>query len=279
MSSPLKVRWTDDPAAYLDRVEQFLTAHPVEHSVLLTTAHRSVAAPVTDSVWMWVELDGRVVAAAQHTPPHGAYVSLAPAAASEALAAGFVDLQRALPGVGGMRADSEAFGCAWRQLTGTEVSEALARGVYVAAAVRHPKGVPGRLRPAVPTDADLVQSWSDAFHAELAAQHLPSVDVRPRVAQGVVSLWDLGGQPVSVAMVSPAYGGVCRVSLVYTPPEQRRRGYAGACVAALTEQELLAGNRCMLYTDLANPTSNGVYQRIGYERVRESVDLRFSVTG
>jgi predicted GNAT family acetyltransferase len=59
-----------------------------------------------------------------------------------------------------------------------------------------------------------------------------------------------------------------RVSFVYTPPEFRRLGYAAACVASLTQQLLDEGQSfCCLYADLANPTSNGIYQRMGYRPI------------
>ena len=36
-------------------------------------------------------------------------------------------------------------------------------------------------------------------------------------------------------------------------------------VAALSQKELDGGARfCVLYTDLRNPTSNGIYPRVGY---------------
>lgn len=74
-----------------------------------------------------------------------------------------------------------------------------------------------------------------------------------------------------MAAVTVAQGGVSRVQLVYTPPENRKRGYASACVASLTARELATpGRTCMLNTDLANPTSNGIYQAIGYRRVGEA---------
>jgi predicted GNAT family acetyltransferase len=76
---------------------------------------------------------------------------------------------------------------------------------------------------------------------------------------------------------SEVLGGVARVSWVYTPGPLRRRGYAAACVAALSQQVLDRGAEAvMLYTDLANPTSNAVYQRIGYRAVGDAVDLRFT---
>ena len=64
---------------------------------------------------------------------------------------------------------------------------------------------------------------------------------------------------------------------MYTPPERRRRGYASALVAALSQEQLDAGKEfCFLYTDLANPTSNKIYQDIGYEPVADVDEYRFT---
>jgi predicted GNAT family acetyltransferase len=66
-----------------------------------------------------------------------------------------------------------------------------------------------------------------------------------------------------------------RVGPVYTPPEHRNRGHAGACVAALSQLLLDRGHRfCCLYTDLTNPTPNRIYQRIGYPPVCDVVEDR-----
>jgi predicted GNAT family acetyltransferase len=63
---------------------------------------------------------------------------------------------------------------------------------------------------------------------------------------------------------------------VYTPPEHRRRGYATALVGRQTEA-LLTGTTttCVLFTDLANPTSNAIYRRIGYQPVCDAVEIAF----
>jgi predicted GNAT family acetyltransferase len=85
------------------------------------------------------------------------------------------------------------------------------------------------------------------------------------------------GTAVSMAAVRPSVVGLPRVSLVYTPAEHRRHGYAGAGVAALSQHLLDDGARaCMLFADLANPTSNGVYQRIGYRPVADADVWRFN---
>jgi predicted GNAT family acetyltransferase len=68
-----------------------------------------------------------------------------------------------------------------------------------------------------------------------------------------------------------------RVSFVYTPPELRGRGYASACVAAVSGRALASGKSfCTLYTDLANPTSNSIYQRVGYRRIGEAAMIAFN---
>jgi predicted GNAT family acetyltransferase len=70
-----------------------------------------------------------------------------------------------------------------------------------------------------------------------------------------------------------------RIGAVYTPPDKRRRGYASALVAALSQAQLDAGRRfCFLYTDLANPTSNHIYQAIGYEPVCDVDEYRFEAS-
>ena len=83
-------------------------------------------------------------------------------------------------------------------------------------------------------------------------------------------LWEDGGRVVSLAgFGGPTPRGI-RVGPVYTPPELRNRGYARALVADLSAERLAAGRRyCFLFTDLSNPTSNRIYQQIGYEPVRE----------
>ena len=64
-----------------------------------------------------------------------------------------------------------------------------------------------------------------------------------------------------------------RVSFVYTPEAMRGRGYATACVAALTQMLIDRGNRyCVLYADLANAASNAIYQRIGYEPLCDAAE-------
>lgn len=79
-----------------------------------------------------------------------------------------------------------------------------------------------------------------------------------------------------MAALSVPVAGVVRVQVVYMPPEHRAHGYASACVAELSSAALAGGARCILYTDLGNPTSNSIYRKIGYRAVAEA--LRYSFT-
>lgn len=139
---------------------------------------------------------------------------------------------------------------------------------------------PGALRVAGADDVDLVATW---FGGAALDMRLPSHEhealrksAAGRVAGGGLFVWEHGGVPVSMASLQGATRHGIRVSFVYTPPDLRGRGYASACVAAVSERALAAGKRfCTLYTDLANPTSNAIYQRVGYKRIGDAVMIAF----
>jgi predicted GNAT family acetyltransferase len=101
--------------------------------------------------------------------------------------------------------------------------------------------------------------------------------VRDKLSHGGILLWEAGGLPVSIAGVTRHVAGMLRVAPVYTPPELRGRGYASAVTAAASLRAREAGaEEVVLYTDLANPTSNSIYQRIGYRPVEDRVVLALS---
>ena len=89
-------------------------------------------------------------------------------------------------------------------------------------------------------------------------------------------MWEDVGQPVSLAGVGRPTAHSMSVGPVFTPVEFRGNGYATSLVAQVS-QEILDSGKTMatLYTDLSNPTSNAIYQRIGYRRVGDSVNRWF----
>ncbi|HKO14890.1 MAG TPA: GNAT family N-acetyltransferase, partial [Gemmatimonadaceae bacterium] len=155
----------------------------------------------------------------------------------------------------------------------------MSQGIYECRAVSAPAAVPGTRRMAQPRDRALLADWVQRLSAEALAERLGDEDALARIgghlARGTMHVWENADGAVSLAAaVAPTPNGI-RINNVYTPPEHRRRGYASALVAALTQAVLHGGRTfAFLHTDLANPTSNGIYERIGYRRVAELQVLR-----
>ena len=144
--------------------------------------------------------------------------------------------------------------------------------------IRPAPGPEGTARPATERDRDLLAGWFDAFAREVGdpPRHDTRAVVDERLGYGGITLWVAAGVPVSLAGRTRVVAGMVRVAPVYTPPELRGRGYAGAATAAVSQAALDAGVReVVLYTDLANPTSNALYQRLGYRPVEDRVVLSF----
>jgi len=129
-------------------------------------------------------------------------------------------------------------------------------------------GIPGHPRRIDLSDIELVADWFGRFHAEanpLSPAEDPTITATRRIATDQSWVWERDHRPVSLAVGTMPVAGVARIAPVYTPPEHRGCGYGAAVTAQATRACLDAGARqVVLYTDLANPTSNSIYQQIGY---------------
>ncbi len=184
------------------------------------------------------------------------------------------------PGVVGDAAAAAAFAGRWTEVTGTGAEPREGQRLYRLGALRPPIGVDGSARRARPDDLDLLLAWWAGLAGDIG-EAPPGPDgeevISRRLAQGEIWLWDVDDRAVSMARLSAPAAGAVRVGFVYTPPERRRRGYAAASVAALSAHARSAGaTECLLFTQLSNPTSNGVYRRIGFEAVGEILAYRFA---
>lgn len=271
----MELRRFDNAAIFYDHTRELLLAHEAEHNLILGICKRLVANPARFGSAPYltaVRAGGTVVAVAVMTPPWNLMLSLAPPEALPLIAADVHTRYPTLPGVIGMTAVSGAFVEDWRRISGQVSRLRMATRIYQLTAVRPVSGVPGTFRRATEADRDLLIAWTRAMDVEvMAGRHADEseriVDARLREPDDALSLWE-DGQPVSMAgQSSPTPNGI-RVNAVYTPPEFRGRGYASACVAALSQHLLDSGYRfCFLFTDLSNPTSNHIYQAIGYTPV------------
>ena len=130
------------------------------------------------------------------------------------------------------------------------------------------------------SDFDRVVDWVGSFGEELSLpfeRDNPHAAVEEKMKRRSVFFWDVEGAPVSVASFSGATGNGVRVNFVYTPPAERGRGYASACVAHLSRRLIDSGMKwCAIFADQENSTSNGVYRRIGYRRAASYREYDFA---
>lgn len=222
--------------------------------------------------------------AALMTPPHGLLLYSEQVDAQPALQLLAEDLHRkgwSLPTVNGPTALSAAFAQLWSQIHGVSYQIDFEERVFVLHKVDPPRYSPGLMRLATLTDLALVAQWIVAFNQEaLGEQGIDQAATRQRVQTRIedqtIYLWE-DGEPVALAGISrPTQHGMA-IGPVYTPPRWRGHGYATSLVAQVSQQLLATGRQfCTLFTDLANPTSNRIYQKIGYHPVGDYRVYRFT---
>ena len=265
-----------EPTAFLARAESFLRARETENVLMLGVCE---SARFNDSCYLaTVEEDGAVAACALRTPPHSALLTRADHPALELLTTDLADKYGDLPAVAGPEPAAGDFAGLWSALTGAHTGATARMRVFEADRVFWPPMPAGTFRAATEADLPTVARWTAAFvdEAGLDDPSDPEDVTRERIQEGRLFLWE-DARPVSMAAWAGRTGRLVRVNFVYTPPEHRGRGYASACVATLTRQMLDEGfARCCLYTDLANPTSNKIYQAIGYRPVCDAAEYRLA---
>ena len=228
-----------------------------------------------------VPQDSAVAGAFMHTPPYPVLLTRLPAGAAPALATAIAARDRKLWGVNAEQGDADAFTAAWGERTG--VSARLLRNMrlFLLAELVPPAPPPGAARLATAADSALLEAWIDAFLTETGEpRRETSGQVQDRLSYGGFTLWIADGTAVSLAGITRAAAGVVRVGPVYTPPAHRGKGYGAAVTAAVTRAALDGGaEQVVLFTDLANPTSNALYTRLGYRPLQDRVLLGFTGAG
>lgn len=265
-----------DVETFLRRAQSWLLRSEAENTLILGIV--ASAASYRDSIYYaTVEHDGAVVGCAIRTPPRKLIVSRMPPSSAEPLAYDVAACYDELPGVIGPPVAAREFARRWCDRRGLVPRDAMLQRIHRLDRVVPPKReAPGELRIATAQEIGIVASWVDCFAREAGVEKTDvTALVERKIAAREMVLWydDL---PRSLAGYSGRSPNGVRIGYVYTPPEWRGKGYASACVAAFSRHSLSAGARfCCLYTDLANPVSNAIYRRIGYEPVCDSVDVSF----
>jgi len=276
-------RLTDDVEAYAERVGALLSADPARNTIALTVlgmvraGHRYSDEPM---LFGWYEGGHGIRGAVFHTPPFYLELAVVPDAATHDLVRALRAAGRAVTGINGDGAAVERFAAAWTAETGERARTEFRLCLHELVALRPPEPAPaGAARPAREADVERAAGWYHAFQEETGTPGGADAEamVRERLGDGRLWVWeDDDGAMAALAARTAASGGVARIAPVYTPPEHRRRGYGAAVTAACTADALARdAERVVLFTDLANPTTNSIYRRLGFEPVAEHRVMAF----
>lgn len=265
-----------DAGSFLEDTQAALELNEAANSLMLGVCLRLARHPerIEEPPCLKTVVDGAgLVLTAMMTPPHklvvyghrGDLEGGARALVDDLAGAGWT-----VPGVLGPRAVAAGVAEGWAAATGQGYRVEQRLRVYELRQVTRPVPERGRLRLATAADQALVARWRYAFHEDVSEQVGREEARRAAersIAQEQIYLWDDQG-PVSMAMKTrPTRSGIS-VTLVYTPPELRGRGYATACVGALSRLLLASGwDYCALFVNRSNVAAKRVYERVGYEPI------------
>lgn len=271
---------------FLQKVEAFLIKDEALNNLplgVLTRLANSQENEKKERYFYHIETSEGVKCVFMRTPPH-LWIISSPEDVSEEvirIAVEFLHQEKlAVPGVIGTRSVATRFSKQWENLTGEKIEVHMEQLIYKLTTVNDIPITKGELVQAQAGDENLVKQWLFQFaeqtdEAIIAAQ---AEEMAERfVKQGTLHFWKVNGAYVSMANSSRATKTGITVNAVFTPDEYKHNGYATSCVWKLTEKLLKEGySFCSLYTDAANQSSNSIYQKIGYQRIGDSIVLYFN---
>jgi uncharacterized protein len=272
----LNVTIYPNAVAFLERTQAWLEGREVENSLVTGLAMKEARQALElPSLFVSVEEKGGLAIAGLMNPGRDLLLTgdlAEPTAGMDELSAKIHQFGLPVPGVIAPARIASGFAQAWARLTGQVGVIKVHERLYQLVKVSPPRWPGGALRLAQPGDLETLSAWGYAFDEEALGSGDPGMAREravKRIAEQSLFVWGDGGLAAMAGKSRPTRFG-CAVGLVYTPPERRKQGYASALVAALSQALLDEGYQyCCLFTDLANPTSNHVYQTIGYRPVAD----------
>ncbi len=277
----MKLQRFEDARQFYDRVKDYLLIHEAMHNVQFALCHALIHNPERFDEKPYlaiVEADGDMVAVVMKTKSRNLLLSkIQDFEAIEAIAHHLHSTQILPPGVNAPTAEAKAFADYWHSFTGQSYQLKMALRAFQLEQVQTNSQANGHLRQATQSDRERLIRWFEAFIIEAldtAPIHTERA-VDNHLQRGTAYIWE-DTTPVSMACHTGITPNGAGISMVYTPLEYRKKGYASACVAGLSQTLLNQGYKyCFLFTDLANPTSNHIYQAIGYQAMGDLHDYSF----
>ncbi len=262
---------TTDAAEFAERSSKFVTQR-IDRNLLATVLMSVLDGAYRDARPVFAYgLNGRgdLQFAALRTPPFPMLASELEPGAARSFVAQWLEVDPELPGVSGLKETARGITSAWSEHTARTTRCRMREAMHVLdQVVDPPRPAAGALRLPHRSERRLLIDWMEAFALEagIAGAGEAQAAVDRALKRGGLAVWDHRG-PTSMVGTNRPVAAVVRVGPVYTPLEHRRHGYAGSAVAAASRQALERGaTTCMLFTDLANPTSNKIYAEVGYRR-------------
>jgi len=275
----MQVQRFDNADLFYERVTPFLLTDEARNNLIFGILNAIRRGRYTDDLYLAsIEHDTKTQMVALRTPPHNLLLSTTTETeALKALATDVFDRYGEIPGVHGPVNLVRAFVDIWQARTNQIPVLEMGQRTFQLTQVRPPTGVPGIMRLIDERDRIMLYDWH--YHAMIDMFDGGSRDESRTVIDNYLHnstetrclfLWEVDNTPVSMTGLGGETPNGVRIGSVYTPPTYRQNGYASALVAAVSQHALDSGRRyCFLFTDLANPTSNHIYQAIGYEPVED----------
>lgn len=286
----MKVELIESVQEFVATTTAFRAADPLRTNVLGSVALSIADGERTyDDYRWWVVRDdhNEVTGVAMRTSPFNMVVAPMSSDAAHALGRSVSQHDDALPGITGSKDVIEALVEGYVESTSPGSRRALAENrrdlLYELEDLVTPD-IEGVGRRARADDLELLAPMLSAFMRETELMPTSISEARDtakrKVKEGSLYCWEVNGDVVAIAghanVVTTGSIVIGRVGPVYTPPPHRRHGYGSAVTAHVTHSLIEKGARVMLFTDAANPTSNSIYQAIGYRLVDELVEVRFA---
>jgi GNAT superfamily N-acetyltransferase len=275
----MEVRFHESADGFRAVAELLYRRDPVANTIELTVLRGGTLPEDSLLLTMWNNSD--VIGAAMQTPPYPLSCNAIPVESVDVVVAELARVRPELNGVRGGRDSAAAFTEAWRAVTGRIDSVTTEERLYRLGTLRPPSGVTGFPRWADGDDRGVLVDWVERFFVETFGHQRNDatggefLDAAEKKGDRFV-LWVADGAPVSMAMLRAPAVGVSRIGPVFTPADSRGRGYGSAVTAAAADLALGNGvDDVVLFADLANPVSNAIYQRIGFEPVSDYVRIDF----